>query len=73
MAADIIERVVERRRRKRALPRTDHLAPKAESAIYRAGADELEEEAVWIAMHNALDRRVCIVADRIALFFGCGD
>ena len=50
-----------------ALPaRPDHLAAETETAIYRAGIDELEQHAVGIAVDDAFKRAVGAVADRIA-------
>ena len=68
MASDISERLVERRRRKPAPPRPDHFAAEAEPAIHRAGIDELEQHPVRIAVHDAFDRAVRLVADRIMAF-----
>ena len=70
MAADVSERLVERRRRKPAPPRPDHFAAEAEPAIDRAGIDELEQHPVGVAVHDALDRAVRLVADRVMAFPG---
>ena len=64
--ADIIER---RRvglvRQRVLLAGSDHLAAEAEAAIDRADMNELEQHAVGIAMHDACDRRMRVIADRI--------
>src|SRR5258707_236032 len=52
-----------RERRPAAWP--DLLAPEAEPAIDRADVHELQQHAVGIAVHDAGDRAVCVVADRI--------
>ena len=66
MRADVIERRRQRGARQR-LPaaRPDHLAAEAEPAIDRTHVHELEQYAVGIAMHDAFDRTVRVVADRI--------
>jgi hypothetical protein len=43
----------------------DHLAPEAEAAIHRAGMRRLQQDAVGIAVDDALDRREGIIADRV--------
>ena len=69
MRADIVERGGELRARERA-PVPDHLAAEAEAAIDRADMDRLEQHAVGIAVHDALDRAVRIVADRVGHLLG---
>ena len=73
MAADIVERGRERRRRQPSPPRPHHLAPEAEPAIDRAGIDDFEQHAVGIAVDDAFDRTERIVADRIAALLGLLD
>ena len=68
MAPDIGEGLVERRRRKPPSPRPDHFAAEAEPAIHRAGIDELEQHPVRVAVHDAFDRAVRLVADRVVAF-----
>ena len=68
MVFDVSERLVERRRRKPAPPRPDHFAAEAEPAIDGAGIDELEQHPVRVAVHDALDRAVRVVADRVMAF-----
>ena len=68
MRADIAERGIERLRREPLARRADHLAAEAEPAIDRADVDELEQHAIGIAVHDALDRAVRVVADRIGAF-----
>ena len=64
--ADIVQRVVVGALRERArLARPDHLAAEAEPAIDRADVHQLEQHAVGIAMHDARDRRMRVIADRI--------
>src|SRR6266540_1121630 len=46
-------------------PRPDHLAAEAEPAIHRTDMDELEQHAIGIAVHDAFDRAVRVVADRV--------
>ena len=46
-------------------PRPHHLAAEAEAAIDRADMHRLEQHAVGIAMHDALDRGVRDIADRV--------
>jgi hypothetical protein len=48
--------------------RADLLAAEAEAAIHRAGQQRLQQGAVGITMHHALDRRERLVADRIEAF-----
>jgi len=50
------------------MTRPDTLAAEAEPAINRADVDELEQNAVGIAMHDPFHRRMRIVADRIGAF-----
>ena len=64
MRADVVERRVELGARERG-PAPDHLAAEAEPAIDRADVDRLEQHAIGIAVHDALDRAVGVVADRI--------
>ena len=45
--------------------RADMLAAETEAAIDRADEQRLEQRAVGIAMHDALDRRQRVVGDRI--------
>ena len=58
-----------RRARRATVPRRrpDHLAAEAEAAIDRTDMDRLEQHAVGIAMHDACDRAVRGVADRIGV------
>ena len=71
MAADIVERAGIAGFRQCALRQcallagADHLAPKAEPAIDGADMHELEQHAIGIAMHDARDRRMRIIADRV--------
>jgi len=66
MRTDIVERAIERLWLKRALPRPHGFAAEAEPAIGGAGIDKLEQHPVGIAVHDALDRAMGLVADRIA-------
>ena len=66
MGADIVERRGELHARQRA-PAPDHLAAEAEAAIDRADMDRLEQHAVGIAVHDALDRTMRVVADRVGV------
>ena len=64
--ADIVERGVERLGRQRGRPaRADRLAAEAEAAIDRADVQELQQDAIGIAMHDAGDGAVGGIADRI--------
>ena len=51
--------------------RSDHFAAEAEAAIDRADMHELEQHAVGITMHDAGDRRMCVVADWIGALAWC--
>ena len=53
--------------------RADVLAAEAEAAINRADQQWLQQRAVGIAMHHALDRRQLVIRDRIGSFVRCGD
>ena len=68
MRRDVAERAVELLRRQRCGGGSDHLAAEAEAAIHRADVRELEQHAVGIAVHDAFDRAVRIVADRVGAF-----
>ena len=48
--------------------RPDHLAAEAEAAIDRAGVERLQQHAVRIAVHDALDGTVRRVSDRVVVF-----
>src|SRR5690606_36856150 len=48
----------------------DELAAKAKPAVDRAHVDRLEQGAIGVAMGHARDRRVWLVADRIAELLG---
>ena len=50
-----------------ALARADHLAAEAEAAIDRADADELQQHAVGVAVHDARHRALQVVTDRIGV------
>src|SRR4029077_20143007 len=65
MRRDIAERGVELTHRQGFSGRANHLAPEAETAIDRADMGELEQYTVGIAVHNAFDRTVRVVADRV--------
>jgi hypothetical protein len=66
VAADIVERARESCRRQRTrVARADHFAAEAEAAIDRADVHQLQQHAVGIAVHDAFDRAVRVVADRI--------
>jgi len=47
-----------------------HFATEAETAIDRADMDGLEQHAVGIAVHDALDRTMGVVADRVGRLLG---
>jgi hypothetical protein len=69
MGADVIERGVKLRAREcLPLARPDHLAAKTEAAIHRTHMHQFQQHAIRIAMHDAFDRAVRIVADRIGAF-----
>jgi hypothetical protein len=64
MGTDIVERGGELLARERtAMPH--HFAAKAKAAIDRADIDRLEQHAIGIAVHDALDRAMGAVADGI--------
>ena len=69
VGADIVERGIELLARERA-PAPDHFAAEAKAAIDRADMDGLEQHAVGIAVHDARDRTVRLVADRIGHLLG---
>jgi hypothetical protein len=48
--------------------RADHFAPEAEAAIDRADMHQLQQRAIGVAMHDALHRRMRVIADRIGQF-----
>ena len=57
-----------------ALPlRADHLAAEAEAAIDRADVERLQQHPVGIAVDDAGDGRVGLVADRVGPLLGRGD
>ena len=56
--------------RQRLAARPDLLAAEAEAAIDRADMQRLQQHAVGIAMHDALDRRARLVADRVGQLLG---
>ena len=67
--ADIVERgAIGGLRQRGRLARSDHFAAKTEAAIHRADVHQLEQHPVGIAMHDAGDRRMRVVADRIGVF-----
>ena len=68
MRGDVFDRGVELLRGQRFGGGADHLAAEAEAAIDRADVGELEQHAVGIAMHDALDRAMGVVADRVGAF-----
>ena len=64
--------IIERRRQvgvgqRSAFARADHLAAKAEAAIDRADADQLQQHAVRVAVHDAWYGALQVVADRIGV------
>src|SRR5437879_5677997 len=66
MRADVAERGAELfSRKRRTSVRADHLAAETEAAVDRTHMYELQQHAIGIAVHDALDRAVGIVADRI--------
>ena len=66
--ADVVERGrIGLVRQRAVLARSDHLAAEAEAAIDRADMNELEQHAIGIAMHDAGDRRMRVIADRIGV------
>ena len=69
MRPHIIQRRVDLGLRQRAgLSRSHHFAPEAEAAIDRADMDDLEQRPVGIAVHEARNRRIRPVADRVVEF-----
>ena len=48
----------------------DHLTTEAKTAIDRADMDGLEQHAIGVAVHDALDRAVGTVTDRIGCLLG---
>ncbi len=70
MAADIGQRRLELGRCQRLAARPHLLATEAEAAIDRADMQGLQQHAVGIAMHDALDRRARVIADRVAELLG---
>ena len=50
------------------LARPDHFAAKAEPAIHRADMYQLEQHAIGIAVDDAGNGRMRVVADRIGIF-----
>jgi hypothetical protein len=74
MRADIVERAVIGGRRERGrLARSDHFAAKTKSAIDRADVNQLEQHSIGIAMHDAGDRRMVVIADRIRILAWLSD
>jgi hypothetical protein len=72
MGRDVRERCVQRAGAQHlTLAAPDCLPPEAEAAIDRADARQLQEHAIAIAMNDAFDRRVAVVADRIRDFGRC--
>jgi hypothetical protein len=69
MRANVGDRRFEFRARKAALP-SNHFAAETEAAIGGADVDRLEQHPVGIAMHDALDRAVDAIADRVARLLG---
>ena len=65
---DVIERGRKRCARQPSPPRADHFAPKAETAIDRAGVDDFQQDAIGVAVDHTFDRAVRIVANRIGTF-----
>ena len=64
--ADIVERVAIGGVRQRGrLARPDHFAAETEAAIHRADVNQLEQHPVGIAVHDAGNRRMRVIADRI--------
>ncbi len=69
MRRDVIENPIEFGIIKRAVAvRPHHLAAEAEAAIDRAGMERLDEHAIRVAMHEALDGRMRMIADRVGAF-----
>src|SRR6516165_12738760 len=66
--ADVVERGGERGGAEGSPARPDHFATEAETAIDRAGIDELQENAIRIAMDYARYGAVRIIANRIFVF-----
>ncbi len=71
IVADVIEGAIERRAAKRfGFVGPDPLAAETEAAIDSADMRELQQHAVGIPMHDALNRAVGVVADWVGAFFG---
>ncbi len=69
MGADIADRVLIGGVRQRiGLAGPDHFAAKTEAAIHRADVNQFEQHPVGIAVHDACDRRIGVIADRIGIF-----
>ena len=74
MVTDVLERIAVGTLRKCGrLARPDHFASKTKPAIHRADMNQLEQHAVGIAVDDAGDRRMGIVADRIGALAGLFD
>ena len=68
MRPDIVDGVVVFRWRERSrFPRPDHFTAKTETAIDRANVNQLEQHPVGIAMHDAADWRMRVIADWIGI------
>src|SRR5260370_183238 len=66
MLPDIVERAAIGVGRERGrLARPDHFAAKTEPAIHRADVNHLEQHPIGIAMHDAGDRRMPVIANRL--------
>jgi len=63
---NISKRAFERPRRKHLLFARSHgFTPETEAAIDRANGQQFQQYAVRIAVHDAGDRRMCLIADGI--------
>ena len=70
ISRDVVERAPELVGRERLRSRTDALAPEAEAAVDRAGVRGQQQHPVGIAVHDARQRLVCEIADRIGELVG---
>src|SRR4029078_1840386 len=71
LCQDVVDRSRQRRLRQPGrLAGADHLAAEAKAAIDRADMRQLEQYAVGISVHDALDRTVDVVPDRIHELLG---
>ena len=68
MRGDVIECAFQRISRQHIAVRPDLLAAETKAAIHRTGMQQFQKHAVGIAVHDAFDRAMRLIANRIGAF-----